>query len=276
MRRVAPTLVCLAVTALWQASLTFAGPVDANIVRGVSAQGSCVVTGISAEQCQLIALQRARASAIEQAAGIRVASSTVVSDMRLAADFIRTYSTGYVIKEAVAWLPLGSYQKDRATPPVPEYTVRIVADVYRPRKRTNPIGLRARLNASVYRSGERSFVSITVGRRARVAVFNITADDRVSMLLPNEHEKGNLVSKGETFVFPGKDSPVELEMVNLPGHTRDAEAFFVVAMDEGSGADLGRLFEPLEPMKISDFFARYAAIADYTDEVILAYEVVGE
>jgi len=49
------------------------GPLrSGEIRRGVQAEGSCAIVGMSAEQSQLLALQRARASAIEQAAGVAV------------------------------------------------------------------------------------------------------------------------------------------------------------------------------------------------------------
>ncbi|MBN1664103.1 MAG: hypothetical protein JW943_10925 [Deltaproteobacteria bacterium] len=40
-----------------------------DIVKGVQAEGACAIVGMSAEPSQLAALQRARAAAIEQAAG---------------------------------------------------------------------------------------------------------------------------------------------------------------------------------------------------------------
>jgi hypothetical protein len=47
--------------------------------KGIQAEGACAIVGMSAEQSQLMALQRARAAAIEQAAGVSVTSSTLVT-----------------------------------------------------------------------------------------------------------------------------------------------------------------------------------------------------
>ncbi len=44
----------------------------AGMVKGVIGRGEAAVVGITAEQGQLIALQRARADAVEQVAGTRV------------------------------------------------------------------------------------------------------------------------------------------------------------------------------------------------------------
>lgn len=246
-----------------------------RIVRDVTAEGACVVTGISAEQCQLLALQRARASAIEQVAGIRVSSHTVVSDMRLAVDFIRTYSTGYIIKEKVLEWKLDTYQKDSSTPPVPEYIVKLSADVYIPEKKSTSLGLEAKLNGGVFRQGEKAAITIRTSKKAKIAIFNITAEDKVIMLFPSDYERENTIEG--LFIFPPKNSITELEMSTLTGHKRDAEAFFISAVDDGaSGVDFRRLFSPLQPVGLSEFFRRYSEIADYAEDVIISYEVINE
>lgn len=244
-----------------------------KVVSGIYSEGSCVVTGISAEQCQLIALQRARASAIEKSAGVKVSSHTVVSDMKLSADFIRTYSTGYIIKEDVKW-ELSSYQKDAGTPPIPEYLVKIVADVYVPDKKSSNIHLFADLNKGVFRKGEKASITVKTGKKAKIAIFNITAEDKVIMLFPNVYERENTVEG--SFVFPHKNSMIELEMSPLPGHKRDAEALFVSAVSANSQIDFAKLFKPDHPLTLSEFFKRYSEIADYAEDVIISYEVVNE
>lgn len=257
------------------ALLLFTNPAHAgSIVKNIKAEGSCAIVGMSAEQCQLTALQRARAAAIEEAAGVKVSSSTLVINMSLATDFIKTYSRGLIVHEKVEWLPLSQYQKDVSTPPIPEYRVKIIADVNVPEPKIKPIGLKAFINSTVYKSGANAAVEARVERDSRVAIFNVTADDKVVMLLPNEHEKSSIISKGNKFTFPDKNSKTELVIENIPGHKRDAEAFFVVAMDSGYEKDFSDIFHPLEPMSFSEFFKKYADIADYCEDVILTYEVV--
>ncbi len=246
---------------------------ESRIVKNVKAEGSCAVVGMSAEQSQLIALQRARVAAIKQAAGVRVTSSTVVTNARLAVDFIRTYSKGFIVNEKVDWLPLGQYQKDNSTPPIPEYRVKITADVYKPVRKIKPIGLTAKINETVFRSGENGRIDIKTKRNARIAIFNITADDKVVMLFPNQYERDNTISGDKTLVFPAKNSQIELIMQTLPGHKRDAEAFFVVAMDDSYERKFINIFEPLKPMGFSTFFKKYSEIADYCEDKVLTYEV---
>jgi len=247
-----------------------------RILKDVSAEGSCAIVGMTAEQCQLLALQRARAAAIEQASGVSVTSSTLVTNNVLAADFIKTYSQGFFINEKATWLPLGQYQRDSSTAPIPEYGVRISADVFIPQKKLHPLGLKADLNKISFRSGEKAVLEMKTNRKARIAVFNLTADDKVMMLFPNQWEKENLLPGGKSLCFPGPDSKTEMVMQTLPGHKRDAEAFMVVALDPNHGKDFLDPFPLGRPMVFSEFFKRYSEVADQAEDVILTYEVVGE
>jgi len=259
---------------IFSAFLLLSQPVGAETVKDVKAEGSCAIVGMSVEQCQLIALQRARAMAIEQAAGMSVASSTLVTNMALTADFIKTYSKGFIVNEKVQWLPLGQYQKDPSTPPIPEYMVKIVADVRVPESKIKPLGLKAKTNSIVYKNGDKAIVHVSAGREARIAIFNITADDKVVMVFPNDHDNDNLVSKDKKLSFPDKSTKTELVMETLPGHKRDAEAFFISGMDKSYPKNFHDIFISLESMTFSSFFRKYSEIADYAEDAMLIYEVV--
>jgi len=245
-----------------------------NVVENISSEGSCAIVGMSAEQCQLIALQRARAAAIEQASGVSVASSTLVTNMALTADFIKTYSKGFIVNEKVQWLPLSQYQKNPSTPPIPEYRVKIIADVRVPEQKIKPIELKAKTNSIVFKSGDKAVIEVRAGREAKIAIFNITADDKVVMVFPNEHDNDNLISKDKKLSFPDKSTKTELIMETLPGHKRDAEAFFISGMDKSYPKNFQDIFMPSEPMSFAAFFKKYSEIADYAEDVILTYEVV--
>jgi len=250
------------------------GMSSAETVKNITAEGSCAIVDMSARQCELTALQSARAAAIEQAAGVQVSSSTLVTNRALAADFIKTYSRGFIVKEKVQWLPLEQYQKDASTPPIPEYRVKILADVRVPEHKIKPIGLKTKTNGILYKNGDKAAIEVSAGREARVAIFNITADDKVIMVFPNEFDRDNTVSKDRKLVFPSKETKTELEMQTLPGHKRDAEAFFIAAIDMSCPKNLQDIFRPTEEMSFSAFFRKYSEMADYSEDVILTYEVV--
>ncbi len=261
---------------IFSAFLLLSRSVGAETVKDISAEGSCAIVGMSAEQCQLIALQRARAMAIEQAAGMSVASSTLVTNMALTADFIKTYSKGFIVNEKVNWLPLGQYQKDSKTPPIPEYRVKIIADIKIPKPKIKPLGLKAKTNSIVYKNGDRAVIEASSIREAKIAIFNITADDKVVMVFPNDYDKDNRLSAKGRLLFPDKSTKTELVMQTLDGHQRDAEAFLVAALDNDHAKDFTDIFRPLEPMSFSVFFKKFSDIADYAEDVMLTYEVIAE
>ena len=229
---------------------------------------------MSAEQSQLTALQRARAAAIEQAAGVAVTSGTLVTNFTVAADFIKTYARGFIVGEQVTWLPWGQYQQDASTPPIPEYRVRILADVYVPRKKAPALGLRAKLNSAVFRNGEQARITVTANKDAGLALFNIMADDRVALIFPNIHEQNNVLAAGKDLIFPAKDARVVLEMQALPGHQKDAEAFLVLAWERARDIRIRDLFPDAEPLGFSEFFRKLSEVADDVEDAIIPYEVV--
>lgn len=246
---------------------------SAQVMEGVKAEGACAVVGMTEKEGQLLALQRARSAAIEQAAGVQVTSASLVTDHVLAVDFIKTYTRGFIIREAVEWMPLGQYQKDPASPPIPEYRVRITADVRLPSRKSPKFGLQAKLNKAVFQGGEKVHLTIHVSRRARIAIFNIRADDKIALLFPHPEDGKNVLSPG-TFVFPAKNSPLELEVEVLPGHRRDAEAYFIAAMAPEHGDDISVQFPVNQPLPFSYFFHTFSSLADFTEDLILPYEVI--
>jgi len=246
-----------------------------QVTRNIIAEGSCAIVGMSAEQAQLIALQRARAVAIEQVGGVEVSTSTLVKDYKSIAYYIKAYTKGLIVREKVEYPPAVQYQKDSTTAPIFEYRVKIVADVYIPQRKIKLIGLQADNNKGVYRNGEKMWVEVKTGRRAKIAIFNIMADDKVVMLFPNEYDRSNISIEKTPLVFPGKNSPIELIVQNLPGHERDVEALLVVALDTEFAKDFEDLFARNKALPFTDFFRKYAEIADYAENAIIAYEIIG-
>ena len=249
-------------------------PGEGRLVRGVVAEGACAIPGMSSEQSQFIALQKARAVSIEKATGVRVASSSLVQDGTILADLIRTYFRGFIVKEKVEWLPISQNQVSPDRPPIPEYRVRINADVAIPEGVARPTGLSAKLNSRLFRKGEKARLEIVTEKESRVAVFNFTADDQVVMLFPHIFEKENMTSPGKPFKFPPEGSRLDLLMQPLPSHPKDTEAFFVVAVGKEDGVDYMATFGVI-PMPFATFFERYAKIASRAEEVILPYVVEG-
>ena len=240
---------------------------SSGIIANIQSEGSCVIQGISPRQAQTIALQRARALAIDKASGIEIHTSKIVSDSMLVLDFIRSYSKGYIVREKVKWHPVRQYQKNSETPPVLEHHVSIVANVYIPQKKIDTIGLEALLDKFVYNKGERAILRIKTLKTCQVAIFNIQANDRIVMLFPNPLFPDKIIFSNQPFelknLYP---EPLSEEQSNY-------EALFICATLNNE-IDFQGLFSVNENMEFSEFFRQYAAISDECTDILIPYQVV--
>ena len=257
--------------------LILPGYVYAGMAKGVIGRGEAAVVGITAEQGQLIALQRARADAVEKAAGTRVLGSTLVKDSMLVADFIKTFSRGFIVDEKVTWLPLGTFSENDKSAPIPVYRVEITATIMIPEKKKDPgFFLEVSVNKPFYLSGENAVIRAKVSKKSHLAIFNIRADDRVAMLYPvSSRVKTRALQSGETFLFPSPDSGLVLEMGTLKGHKQDSEAFMVVAVNAEKNASFqfADYFSADRLYLVPEFFEAYSRFAEMAVEKILPYEV---
>ena len=256
--------------------LLLAPPAYAETFLNVTGRGAAAVSGITPEEGRLIALQRARADAVEKAAGIKVLGSTVVRNGLLVGQYLKTFISGYIVAERdVTWKSTFVTMKDGID--IPQYEVTLTADVMMPKKKTNPgFRLDAGIGRASFVAGDTAMVTATVTRPARIAVFCFRADDTVEMLYPGTvHDAKTIIDRREPFSFPRDDSGLVLEMYTLKGHKRDSEAFMIAAVEAGDGADVSflDLFSTGRLYGVPDFFSVYGKIADMTAETILPYEV---
>jgi len=247
---------------------------QARVIKGILGRGEAAVVGITAEEGQFLALQRARADAIEQAAGIKLLGSTLVCNNMLAGDFIKTFTRGFIIAEEIKWLPLEQFQSDPKIPPIPMYLVQIKADVNVPQKNNPPISLQASLNKQIFASGEHAVIKITTSEDAYVAVFNIRADDKIEMLYPNNYTTAQVIYANKNFLFPSADSGVILKMFPLKKHKQDTEAFLIAASHvKEKISPFTKHFQCEKLYSVPEFFKLYADIANSLTEIILSYNV---
>lgn len=255
----------------------FGNPVglEAKVIKGVIGKGEAAVVGVTAEEGRLIALQRAWADAIDQAAGVKIQSAVLVKNTLLVADFLKTFSSGFILEEKVKWLPLADLRENESQAPIPLFRVEIEAAVGVPERKIDPgFILRAELNRKIFLAGGQARVSATVTRKAHLAVFNLMANDRVVMIYPNPKEaKAILLQPGESFSFPPQGDI--LEMSTLPGHQRDCEAFMITAVPERENTlfCFTDYFTYEQEYSIPQFFEIYCRFADLAEEEILPYEV---
>lgn len=251
--------------------VTVSSPAHAREEKGVTGKGEAAVVGITPEEGRLIALQRARANAIEKAVGMDILGTTLVTNGRLVGQFIKTFSRGFIIEEenTMTW--------DFLEDGTPRYTSLITATVVVPEKKKDPLfSLDASLNRPVFIAGEAATITLNVTKEAGYAIFNLRADDRICMLYPQVNTgKAALLSPGRSVMFPEKDSGLTMEMGTLPGHKRDTEAFIVIAVPVKDKAPvrINDIFSAGRLYTVPEFFSVYSSIADNAVDEILPYEV---
>lgn len=255
------------------ASALLPAAAQARRVAGVVGKGEAVVVGITPEEGMLIALQRARADAIEKAVGVNILGTTLVTDGRLVCQFLKAFSRGFILDESKEMSM--DYLKDS---PTPRYCVTVTATVLIPEKQVPAdFVFTASLNKGVFLAGETAALRARVSRAAHIGVFNLRADDRIVMLYPNRYTSPTkTLEPNIEWFFPQQKSGLVLAVETLPGHERDSEAFFVVAIQaDGAGSNpLSVLFDEGREYQVPEFFDRYAKIAEHASEQILPYEVV--
>ena len=249
----------------------------ARVVQGVRGEGKAAIVGMTHEQAWLLALRRARADAVERAAGIKIQSSTLIRNFLLVGQFLKTFTRGFIVDEKLIKKE-GSFIDSDTGPPIPKYNVEIEATVVIPERKIDPgfFFEQAFLNRDVYRSGEEAVIKAGVSRRAYLAIFNLRADDKVAMLYPNRNiGQTDILQPSKTFYFPPPDSGLVLEMNTLKGHKRDSEAFMVVAIPviEGESFRFLDYFSGDRLYLVPKFFDIYSRIAEFAVEEILPYEI---
>lgn len=255
-------------------AMTFSGPAHAGKVKeNQIGRGEAAVVDITPPEGRLIALQRARADAIEKAAGTSILSTTVVTQGRLVGQFLEAYSRGYIVEEHVLKMDMTSID-DGLTP---KYITEISAAVEVPEKKIDPdFLLEADLSRVSFMAGDSAVLTIKASKKAYLGIFNIMANDRIRMIYPDETKVGDRAIEPKIpFVFPPKDSGAILEMATLHGHKRDSEAFFIVAYQpQGDRTfSFGNIFSTSKEYTVPEFFKLYSRVSDKTLEVIKPYEV---
>ena len=237
-----------------------------QIVKNVQSQGSCAIIEMTPDQAKQMALQRARSAAIEKALGIEISSKRLVTNGRLVFAFIQAYKKGMIVNEQREWLDSIPFQSDPSKPQIFEYRVQITADVYKPLRKIQNIGLKAKLNKAVFQNGEDGFIEIQVSKDVTIAIFNILSNDKIRMIFPNEFQTNNIIEARKSFSY-------EFTVQNLPGHKKDVESFYIVAVKSENSIDFFNMFSWKQEMDFTDFFKTYSKIVDVCEDVILGYEI---
>lgn len=232
--------------------------------------GEAAVENITAEEARRLALNAARLKAVEDVSGVRIQGSTLVKDLELAAEFVQVMSAGYVLEERVLGWESTSLQERPESPPVTVYKVRLKSCVA-PTSPGDPyFSVKGELNRPVFMAGEEAWIRARCTKDCYLAILNLTADEKIRVLLPNRHEPSVKIKGGEAYDFPRKG--LALEMRTLPDHGRDVEAFLLIATKER--CDLLSLAKKDDEISPKEFYRAILSLpTDTRAQEMLLYEV---
>ena len=211
-------------------ALGLCAPAYACDCSWIDTTGEAVVANITPEEARQAALGKARIKAVETISGVNVQGSSIVKDFTLVADFMKAMTAGYVTEEKVLGWETKSFQEKPDSPPVTLYRVNLKSCVAVSKPGDPFFKVKGELNRQVFISGEEARIKATCTKDCFLTILNLTADDKINVLLPNKFEPSVCAKAGSCYFFPAQG--LAIEMGTLPGHKRDTEAFYVIATKE--------------------------------------------
>ena len=244
---------------------------EAKQLNDLEAQASSAIINLTAEEAKNLALRRARSLLIEQANGTNISSNTLVKDGALAAEFIKSYSSGIILNEKIEWLPITQYQKDSLTAPIPEYNVKVTADVLIKEKETNLV-LKTSINKNIFKNNEKMKIQTLVSEKSDIAIFFLGYDDKIYKLLPNLNQKVT-INKNKKIEFPRENKDeFELEVVVPDNLEKITEALWIIAAKSKDNISFNIHFDK-DVYSLNEFFSIYSKFSQKCVEKIIPYHV---
>jgi hypothetical protein len=194
--------------------------------------GEVFLEDLTPQQARNLCLARAKARAVEQVAGVKVLSETLVKDFMLVADLVSAQSQAWVKEVKEERWESETVQKRTDEPPQVLYRVRLKALVEVDRDRDQGFAVQLALNRSSYETGDEMQITVQSGQDAYLTIFNILEDDKVTVLLPNRFKMDRMAKKGEKVRFPDPESMganLKLKPIRSPKSATTREAILVVA-----------------------------------------------
>ena len=275
-----PKNLCLSVSKislifiLFSVSLCLCGKLAfASDCNWVEATGEAAVENITPDEARQTAINRARISAIESKTGVRVHGSTMVKDYQLLADMVQTLSQGYIIDEKIIKWEQELFQESQDKAPLTTYKVKLSACVAGVGEKDPYFKIDAKLNKPVFIEGDEAEITIKANRNSYINIFNLTADDRVSLIAPSVTLPIIPVKANKEFKFPPEGFGLLMSVIK--DKKRSSECFIIVATKEPY--DFIGMNKKTESMTVPEFYKNIIKIpSNAKAEEMLVYEVVAK
>lgn len=209
---------------------------------GAEGKWSSVVIGeayiegsMTAEEAEHLCLNRAKAKAIEEVAGISLLREVFVVDYIKTADFIRAQTNAWLKDyEIIKWDNVPGIQHTPQSRPLNMLRVHLKAFVVVDEEGRSDFTVKLNLNEAVFRDGDEMIISIKPTQDCYLTVFNVlpNENEKVMVLVPSKYQEHRFAKKGTTYTIPDKEtmgSQRKLKMYNTTGKPSAHEAILVLA-----------------------------------------------
>jgi hypothetical protein len=218
----------------------FSGDLKEVVVEGLAIIGA----DTTKSEARIMALNDARRNAIEEASGVYVKGSTLVSDYRIIFDLINASSKGVIVKEEIL-----DEDKRLIKDKTPEgkvvlhetHTIKLKAIV----KPLNPnrgikitkltlhkAGRDEPLNMPVFINNEEAQIRLRVNKDSYIHIFSIAQDGVVTKLLPDQYFPPLFIKQGEEVIFPKEEQRnmgLRLKVTTPQGFKKALESIVIIA-----------------------------------------------
>jgi hypothetical protein len=197
-------------------------------------RGECPISNITPEEARIRAIREARQSAVESRCGVGMRSESMVKDLMLSGDWIRSTSYGQIIREKMLKESVKVDQSASNLPPSLVYAVEMEMDVQCETGRPDPafqIGLS--LNKSSFTTGEEMILSLTAAQDCYLTLVDFASDDRVYILMPSPVLRDNFLPGRRTVEIPNpaqRSAGIHFRVAALPGERESTEVIQIIAL----------------------------------------------
>lgn len=199
------------------------------------------------EAAQRGSLDAARRSAIEKAVGTFVTGSTVVHNNQLADDLVQAIVRGVIVEEKILGRGVNDLMGSGLL-----YQTRIKAKVRAiPTERRGNAMVTVDLNRLSFNDGDEAQLRILSSQDGYLYIFNVTQDERITVLAPNRYVPETRVQAGTEYVFPTDAlmaKGVKLRTWVLPGKKQSVEKIKVIVTRQPVALLKGKVAEGIYPV----------------------------
>jgi hypothetical protein len=248
--------------------------------KWVESTGEAVISRVTPERAQQIALNQARLNAVSQVNPIEITGMDYIKNMAMANKAVLLFYSGEIVEQSVLKWEVSEHRESETSFPELLCRVKIRAKVT-PRGKPDPsFRLRSNLNRETFVDGDDIIIRAEATRDCYLTVLNWQYNDKIALLVPSPFKKDNFLEAHDEVEIP---SPQErgfwrLTAQAVPGMGSIYEAIFVVATKEKVDfllqGDEGAAFDKFPEVSFTEFQKWLSDIppGDRT-QAVLGYEV---